>query len=106
MDLTTVKQGLFPRKILAYLELSFSLGAGVAWYLDKQAGFWPMIPLLLVWVLGIVGDRLGWWRYTFGTPLDLPILVFLSTACIALWVTYDPESLLTTLLLSVWINSG
>ena len=71
--------------------------AGAIWYLDERASFWPLLPILAVWAVGMIGQWRGWWEYRVDTPLDVPIMAFLLTTCVALWVTYDPQSRLTTL---------
>ena len=71
-----------------YIELTIVALAGAIWYLFPQAGVWPLLLLLLVaagrfLVYGSLGRR---------TDFDIPLLLFLVSAVIAVWSAYDQNT--------------
>lgn len=97
---------------LTYLKLIAALAAGALWYLFPAIGMWPLVVGLAPWVASAVAGALGAQagsgvanprlkvrnaRRRSGvalgrtTPLDLPLLLFLTTSSVALWATYQRD---------------
>ena len=76
-----------PRWIL-YLDLACTTLAAILWFALPQIGAWPLVLALFPWMLRIV--RTG--RLTQGTPFDLPLVLFLLTAALAVWAAYDRDA--------------
>ena len=73
---------------MAYLDLSCATIATVLWFAMPQIGAWPLVLALLPWVLRLI--RTG--RLTRRTPFDLPLILFVLTATLAVWAAYDREA--------------
>lgn len=73
---------------VAAIELVSVSIAAMIWALDPRAGAWPLLVLLLPWILYPVAGRFPLRR----TPLDLPLALFLLTAGLAIWAAYDPDA--------------
>lgn len=80
------------RELLGYGELAAALLAGGLWYLYPGIGLRPLLLVAAIWLVGLVGQRLGAWDYRVRTPLDLPLVFFIATAAVGLWATYHPDS--------------
>lgn len=67
------------------IELGCAGLAGALWYLAPQLGAWPLLTALAPWVLR--------WSLTGRPPartgFELPALLFLATAGLAVWSAYD-----------------
>jgi len=58
------------------------------WYFRPSAGGWPLLLAFLPWLL-----RVGAGLFPFKrTPFDLPLLLFLLTAGLGVWASYDPQA--------------
>jgi O-antigen ligase len=73
---------------LGWLELTAALLAGLLWYRFPQVGWLPLLLLAPPLLWRAAGKRLSELR----SPLDLFILLFLATAVIGLWTSYDPAA--------------
>lgn len=73
---------------LPYLDLACATGAGAVWYAFPQAGPWPLVLALSPWL--VRAGQTG--CLTRRTPFDLPILFFLLTAGVGVWVAYDRQA--------------
>jgi len=68
---------------LPYLDLACAFGAGVLWYAWPQG--WPLVIALVPWAIRLALTG----RPTRRTPFDLPLALFLLTALVATWVSFD-----------------
>jgi tetratricopeptide (TPR) repeat protein len=72
---------------LPYLDLICVTMAGGLWYALPNIGAWPLILALVPWALRLVlTGRLG-----RRTRFDLPLLLFLLTAGLAVWAAYNRQ---------------
>jgi hypothetical protein len=66
-------------------DLACAVAAGALWYLRPEFGPWPLLLVLSPWLVRLVAaGRLGW-----ATPFDLPLVLFVATAGLAVWSAYD-----------------
>jgi O-antigen ligase len=73
---------------IPYLELTCAALATVIWFILPQIGAWPLVLVLIPWLLRFVWSR----RLTQRTPFDLPLLLFLLTAAMAVWASYSRDT--------------
>ena len=84
---------LLSERWIALIELGIIFACALFLYFFPQIGVWPLLIALLAWV-GLVVTR----RFTnLATPLDLPLLIFLATAILGVWATYDQSDGLSKL---------
>jgi tetratricopeptide (TPR) repeat protein len=69
----------------AFAELALVSICGVIWYTWPQVGKWLLLIALLPWIVRVFFGSFPFRR----TALDLVLVVFLVTAGIGLWATYD-----------------
>jgi hypothetical protein len=70
---------------LPYADLACAVAAGALWYLRPEIGPWPLLLVLSPWLVRLVAaGRPGW-----ATPFDLPLVLFVATAGLAVWSAYD-----------------
>ena len=78
---------------IALVELVIIFACVLILYFFPQIGVWPLLIALLAWV-GLLVAR----RFTnLATPLDLPLLIFLATAILGVWATYNQSDGLSKL---------
>jgi hypothetical protein len=66
-------------------DLACAVAAGALWYLWPEIGPWPLLLVLAPWLVRLVAaGRPGW-----ATPFDLPLVLFVATAGLAVWSAYD-----------------
>lgn len=70
------------------LDLILVVVSGVIWYLQPGLGIWMLLIALLPWMLRLAAGRFPFSRTTF----DLPLLIFLLTALIGVWASYNPSA--------------
>ncbi len=72
----------------ALIELAFVAIATTLWYVYPQLGWWPfLIAILPVLPQLLIG------RFTFPrTPFDIPIIIFIITAGVGIWASYDRQA--------------
>ena len=58
---------------------------GLIWYTWPQVGGWLFLVALLPWFVRLISGSPPYQR----TPLDLVLVVFIITAVVGLWATYD-----------------
>jgi O-antigen ligase len=72
----------------SFFDLACVSASCLIWFLSPQAGWWPLVIALFPWLL-----RLGAGQFPFKrTPFDLPLLAFLLTAALGVWVSYDSSA--------------
>jgi O-antigen ligase len=71
-----------------YLDVACAAIAGATWYVFPQAGPWPLVLALAPWLVRLAVSR----RLTRRTAFDLPSLLFLLTAGVAVWAAYDRQA--------------
>lgn len=76
---------------LGYLAIAGALAAGALWYLFPGIGLWPLAVGLAPWLIVLARQRPGRKISGLGTPLSLPLLLFVATSSIALWATYERD---------------
>ncbi|MHB1319117.1 MAG: O-antigen ligase family protein, partial [Anaerolineae bacterium] len=89
------------RETLPTLELALALIAaalwyttgGAVWYRETGIGLWPVLLLLPLWPL----HRLARGRRAGLSGMGLWMIVFLLTACVSVWVSYDRQIALAKL---------
>jgi hypothetical protein len=67
------------------LDLVCASAASLAWFLRPELSWWPLLLALLPWFLRVAPGYFPFKR----TPFDLPLLIFLITAGLGVWVSYD-----------------
>ena len=72
---------------LLWLQLACAAIAGAIWYLAVQAGPWPLVLLLAPWFVQSALSR----RLPRRTGLELPLLLFLISAALAVWASFDRQ---------------
>jgi putative inorganic carbon (hco3(-)) transporter len=60
--------------------------SGLAWFFWPELGGWPLTIALLPWILRLIAGSFPFKR----TPFDLPLLIFLLTAGLGVWASYNP----------------
>jgi O-antigen ligase len=79
---------LLNNRWFSFFDLICVSASGLIWFLFPQAGWWPLVIALFPWLL-----RLGAGQFPFKrTPFDLPLLAFLLTAALGVWVSYDSSA--------------
>jgi hypothetical protein len=73
---------------LCYADLACAIVAGASWYLLPGIGPWPLIVALVPWAIRFVVTG----QPTERTPFDVPLLLFLFTAAVAVWAAYLPAA--------------
>ncbi len=72
---------------LLWLQLACATTAGAIWYLFSQAGAWPCALLIVPWVVQ--------WVLSGGPPrrtgFELPLLLFVLSAALAVWAAFDRQ---------------
>jgi hypothetical protein len=70
------------------LDVACAAMAGAIWYAFPQAGPWPLFLALSPWLvrLALTG------RLTRRTGFELPLLLFLLSAGVAVWAAYDRQT--------------
>jgi putative inorganic carbon (hco3(-)) transporter len=72
----------------SFFDLACVSASCMIWYFRPSAGGWPLLLALLPWLL-----RVGAGLFPFKrTPFDLPLLLFLLTAGLGVWASYDPQA--------------
>jgi O-antigen ligase len=94
------------RDWLPTLELLLAVVAGGLWYLQGgwvwYAGTWPgPWPLLLLGLMVVLTLSREGLRAVRITPFTVPLLAFIATAGMAVWVAYSPELALSKMWLLV-----
>jgi hypothetical protein len=69
-------------------QLGLAAVAGGLWYVRPEWGWYPLIIALLPWAVRFVAGRLPFER----TPFDVPLLLFLLTAGVGVWASYNREA--------------
>ncbi len=69
----------------ALAELGLAAGGALACWLWPQAGGWPLLAGLLPWLVRLAGRHFPFQR----TSLDAPLGMFLASALVGVWATYD-----------------
>ncbi len=72
----------------AWVELAAVLFACGLWYGWPQVGGWPVLIALLPWAVRLAAGRFPWQP----TWLDPFLLLFVVTAVIGVWASYDSEA--------------
>ena len=72
----------------ALIKLAFVAIATTMWYINPRLGWWPfLIAILPVLPQLLIG------RFTFPrTPFDIPIIIFIITAGVGIWASYDRQA--------------
>jgi hypothetical protein len=70
------------------LDLVLVLVSGAIWYLWPQAGWWPLLIVLVPWIVRLLAGRFPFKRTVF----DLPLAIFLVTAGVGVWAAYQREA--------------
>ena len=73
---------------MPYLDLFCATVATVLWFSLPQIGAWPLVLALPPWILRLI--KTG--RLTHQTPFGLPLILFVLTAGLAVWASYDRET--------------
>jgi putative inorganic carbon (hco3(-)) transporter len=69
----------------SFFDLACVSASCLIWFLSPQSGWWPLVIALFPWLL-----RLGAGQFPFQrTPFDLPLIIFLLTAALGVWVSYN-----------------
>jgi hypothetical protein len=72
----------------SFFDLACAVVSGIIWFFWSQFGWQPLLIALLPWFL-----RLGAGQFPFKrTSFDLPLIIFLLTAAVGAWVSYDPPA--------------
>jgi len=72
---------------LLWLQLACAAIAGAIWYLASRAGPWPLVLVLAPWLVQCLLSR----RLPRRTGFELPLLVFLLSATLAVWAAFDRQ---------------
>jgi hypothetical protein len=67
------------------LDLVCASAASLVWFLRPELSWWPLLLALLPWFIRLASGYFPFKR----TPFDLLFLVFLITAGLGVWVSYD-----------------
>ncbi len=70
------------------IELALVALGGIIWYLRPEWAAWPLLIVLLPWILRLLAGGIPFQR----TVLDLAMAIFLATMLIGLWASYDPAA--------------
>lgn len=70
------------------IELALVALGGIIWYLRPEWAAWPLLIVLLPWILRLLAGGIPFQR----TALDLAMAIFLATMLIGLWASYDPAA--------------
>ena len=81
---------LLSARWIALAELGLVFACAVLLYFVPQISPWPLLIALLAWIGLVVAGRFA----NLSTPLDFPLLIFLATATLGVWTTYNqPDGL-------------
>jgi tetratricopeptide (TPR) repeat protein len=67
------------------LDLICASAASLVWFLRPGLNWWPLLLALLPWFIRLASGYFPFKR----TPFDLPLLFFLITAGLGVWVSYN-----------------
>lgn len=71
--------------VVALADLACTLTAAILWVVVPQVGTWPLVLALIPWALRLAEGKFPFKR----TVLDIPILIFLLTAGLGVWASYN-----------------
>jgi hypothetical protein len=66
-------------------DLVCASAASLVWFLRPELSWWPLLLALLPWFIRLAAGYFPFKR----TPFDLPLLFFLISAGVGVWVSYD-----------------
>lgn len=72
----------------ALIELILVSLCGAAWWIFPQVGWYPLIPIGILWAVRLAAGSAPLGR----TRFDLAMLVFLLTAAVGMWAAYDRQA--------------
>jgi hypothetical protein len=81
-------QAISLKERFQYIELTIVALAAAIWYLFPEAGAWPLLLLLIV----AAGRFLVYRSIGPRTDFDIPLLLFLVSAAVAVWSAYNQDS--------------
>ena len=69
----------------SFVDLAFVSASIVIWEIRPQLGWLPLLIALVPWLLRVLVGRFPFQR----TGFELPLLVFMLTAAVGVWASYD-----------------
>jgi tetratricopeptide (TPR) repeat protein len=75
-------------KWFSYFDLACASASCLIWYFLPGSGWWPLLLGLVPWALRLSSGFFPFKR----TPFDLALFLFLLTAGIGVWASYDPPA--------------
>ena len=81
-----VPQHVVKGRWFAYVDLALVSASVVMWEIRPQLGWFPLLIALIPWLLRVVAGRFPFQR----TGFEIPLLIFMLTAAVGVWVAYDP----------------
>jgi len=79
------RKSLYSSRWFALADLGCAAAGGVSCWLLPQLGSWPLALAVLPWLARLLGRRFPFRR----TSLDIPVALFLLTALVGAWASYD-----------------
>ncbi len=72
----------------ALIALGFVIGATTIWYFFPAIGWWPLLIVGIPIIPLLASGNISFIR----TPFDIPIIIFMITAGVGVWVAYDRQA--------------